>query len=250
VSSRDRSRTGLGAVLAEVTTPREDGVHPIWAAVGGVRGLIDSSVPTTAFVIANIVGGLRVGIYVALGVCAGLLLIRVVRRERLEQAFAGLFAVGVASFVASRTHSASGFFLPGILLQVPYAIAAVVSVVIGRPLIGYVAAIVNPSLSDWRAVPIVRRAAAYATLVWAAVFALRIAVMVPLYLADDSSALGVAKLAMGWPLWAVATGTSLLLMRNAAAGRPPRADADGGSDGESDQVRPGEVADAANVRPS
>jgi hypothetical protein len=250
VSSRDRSRTGLGRVLAEVTTPRGDGVHPIWAAIGGVRGLIDSSVPTTAFVVANVVSGLRVGIYVAVGVCVALLLIRVVRRERLEQAFAGLFAVGVASFVASRTHSASGFFLPGILLQIPYAIAAVVSVVIGRPLIGYVAAIVNPSLSDWRSVPILRRAAAYATLVWASVFALRIAVMVPLYLADNSSALGVAKLAMGWPLWAVATGTSLLLMRNSAARRPPRADADCGSDGESDQVRPGAVADAANVRPS
>lgn len=254
MSSRDRSRTGLGAVLAEVTTPREDGIHPIWAAIGGVRGLIDSSVPTLAFVIANLVGGLRAGIYVALGVGGLLLLVRVVRRERLEQGFAGLFAVAVAAFVASRTHSASGFFLPGILLQIPYVIAAVVSVVIGRPIIGYVAAIVNPSLSDWRSVPVIRRAAAYATLVWASVFALRIAVMMPLYLADESSALGIAKLAMGWPLWAVATGTSLLLVRNAAARRPPRTDADdesgGGSDGESDQVRPGPVADAANVRPS
>jgi hypothetical protein len=217
VTSRDRGRSGLGSVLAEITTPREDGVHPLWAAVGGVRGIIDSSLPTTAFVIANIFGGLKTAILVALGVSAVLLLIRVVRRESPQQAFAGLIAVGAASLVANRLHSASGFFLIGTLLQIPYAVAALGSVVVRRPLVGYVAAIVNPSLANWRKIPVLRRAAAYATLVWAMVFLTRIAVMVPLYLADESSGLGVAKLAMGWPLWALATGISLLLIRNAAA---------------------------------
>jgi hypothetical protein len=240
VSPDGERRTGLGAVLGDLNTPREDGVHPIWAAVGGIRGLIDSSLPTTAFVIANVIGGLRVGIYVAVGISAVLVLIRLARRERLEQAFAGLVAVGVASLIATRLNSASGFFLPGILLQIPYALAAIVSIVIGRPLVGYVAAIVNPSFADWRSVPAVRRAAAYATAIWAAVFLVRIAVMVPLYLADASSALGVAKLAMGWPLWAIAAGASLLLFRQASANLPAihRDALENGADQEAESARP------------
>lgn len=236
-------RAGLGAVLADLNRPREDGVHPIWAAVGGVRGVVDSSLPTTAFVIANVVGGLRVGIYVAVGLSVLLLLVRVARRERLEQAFAGLVAVGVASLIATRLNSARGFFLPGILLQIPYALAFLVSIAIGRPLVGYVAAIVNPALAGWRTVRVVRRAAAYATAVWAAVFLARLAVMVPLYLADASSALGVVKLVMGWPLWAVAAGSSLLLLRNAAAKMPPAVEAGEPAGGE-----PGQ--DAESARPS
>jgi hypothetical protein len=217
VSPRGERRTGLSAVLAELSAPRADGVHPLWASIGGVRGVIDSSLPTTAFVIANIVAGLRAGIFVAMGVSVLLLALRIIRREPMEQVFAGLVAVGVASLVASRMHSARGFFLPGILLQIPYAVVFLGSALVGRPLVGYLAAIVNPALASWRTEPVLRRAATYATLIWAAVFAVRIAVMVPLYLADQSSALGVAKLAMGWPLWATAAGASLLLIRRAAA---------------------------------
>ncbi|MDN5692837.1 MAG: DUF3159 domain-containing protein, partial [Micrococcaceae bacterium] len=48
-----------------------------------------------------------------------------------------------------------------------------------------------------------RRAYAAATWVMAAVFALRLAVQVPLYLADAVTALGVARLVMGLPLYAL-----------------------------------------------
>jgi len=223
---RRKAPTGLAVVLAELSTPRDDGVHPLWAAMGGPRGLIESSIPTTAFIVANLIAGLRWAIFVALGLSLVLLAVRLVRRERPDQALSGLFAAGVAALIAWRLHSASGYFLPGILLQIPYAVVFIASVVARRPVVGYVAAVVSPALSGWRSEPILRRAASYATLAWAAVFIARIAVMVPLYLSDSSSALGVAKLAMGWPLWALAAGLSLLLIRRAAEDLVPAEDQD------------------------
>lgn len=206
---------GLAALFTQLNTPREDGVHPLWAAVGGLRGAIDSSLPTTAFVIVDIAASTRTAIIAAVATAAVLLLLRVVRREALQQGLSGLFAVAVAAFVATRLRSGSGYFLPGILLQVPYVIVAIGSVLIGRPIVGYIAAIADTSFAHWRSERPQRRAASYATLIWGAVFAARIAVMVPLYLADRTAALGVAKLAMGWPLWAVAAGASVMLMRRA-----------------------------------
>lgn len=197
--------------------PRPGEPHPLLAAVGGIRGIVDSSIPATVFVVANALAGLRAGVIAALASAVAIGLLRAARREPLQQAVTGLAGVGVAAFVALRLHSSTGYFLPGIVINVGYGLAALASVLIGRPAVGYVAAVVEPRLRDWRTLPGVRRTAALATLVWVAVFAVRIAVQVPLYLAGRTGLLATAKIAMGWPLWALAAGASFLLLRKAAA---------------------------------
>ena len=45
-----------------------------------------------------------------------------------------------------------------------------------------------------------------------ALFAVRLAVMVPLYLAHDVTALGIAKIALGWPLYVLTLAAMVLLL--------------------------------------
>jgi hypothetical protein len=75
-------------------------------------------------------------------------------------------------------------------------------------------------LTGWRQVPEQRRAYTLATWFFAAVFAVRIAVQVPLYLAGQVAALGIAKLALGWPLFALAAWLSYRVISRARAEAP------------------------------
>lgn len=95
-----------------------------------------------------------------------------------------------------------------------YAIALVGSVLIGRPLIGYAYAALFRD-GRWRHDFRLRRVLGIATLGWAATYGLRASVQLVLYRADEPGALAVAKLALGWPLTAVAVVLTLRAMRRA-----------------------------------
>jgi hypothetical protein len=79
-----------------------------------------------------------------------------------------------------------------------------VSCLVGHPLLGYGVGAATGDVTGWRSVPEQRRAYALATWFFVAVFALRIVVQLPLYLAGSVAALGTARLFMGWPLFALA----------------------------------------------
>jgi hypothetical protein len=191
-------------------------------AIGGPRGLLDTGIPALVFVIVNAGSSLTPAIFAALGFAAALLLVRLIRREPVQQAFAGFIGVGIAAFVASRTHSAKGFFLPGILYQAVLTVAAAVSLAIRRPYIGYVMSALDPRYANWRNNPRLLRAMDYATIIWGVVFLLRTVIQGLLYLADRPGWLAVVQIIMGWPLFATALALSYALARRAAPG-PRRA---------------------------
>ncbi|MCK9878066.1 DUF3159 domain-containing protein [Frankia sp. Ag45/Mut15] len=185
-------------------------------AIGGPRGIIDSSLPTVAFVAVNAQAGLTAGIVVAVVTAAALLVLRIVRREPVQQTFSGLFAVGFAAFVASRTGDAKGFFLPGIAKNAAGVVVALASVALRRPVLGYLMAGLDRRYTGWRDDPRQRRAAALATLVWAAVFGVRFVVQGVLYLADQDGWLAAANIALGLPLFGVALLASFAIVRRLA----------------------------------
>jgi hypothetical protein len=205
-------------------------------AIGGPRGLLDTGIPAVVFVIVNAASSLTPAIYAALGFGVVLLTIRLVRRQPVQQAVAGFIGIGIAAFVASRTHSAEGFFLPGILYQAALAIAAAVSLVVRRPLIGFAMAALDSRFADWRSNPKLLRAMDLATIVWGSVFLLRAVVQGLLYLAHHAGWLAVVQLAMGWPLFAAALATSYALARRAAPAGPQQPGEQ--ADEEADQAAP------------
>jgi hypothetical protein len=185
-------------------------------AIGGPRGIIDSTIPTVAFVAVNAEAGLTAGIIFAIASAAALLIYRVIRREPLQQAFSGLFAVALAAYVARRTASAEGYFLPGIVKNSFFTAVALGSVLVRRPLAGYVMAALDEGYRQWRHQPDMRRAAVWATFVWVLVFGLRVVIQGPLYLAGQSGWLAVANLALGLPLFGAAILATFAIVRRLA----------------------------------
>jgi hypothetical protein len=175
-------------------------------AIGGWRGVIDSSVASALFLIVYVVGGRQLGPAVWAAVISGVLIavLRLVRRQSVQQVLSGFIGVAFCAWLVTRTGRAEDFYLPGLLTNVAYGIGLAISCLVGHPLLGYAVGAATGDLSGWRKVPEQRRAYALATWFFVGVFFLRLLVQVPLYLAGQVEALGVARLAMGWPLFALA----------------------------------------------
>jgi hypothetical protein len=190
--------------------------------LGGRRGLFDTGAPGALFVLLYTAGSywwpdaaLRYALWGALAGAAALAVVRTVRRESLRQTLMGLFGVGLGAFLASRTGNAANFYLPGLFIQAAYGLAYLVSVLVGWPLIGVFAGPLLGEGMSWRQNPARRRMYRRATLLWVAMFALRILVQLPLYLAGATIALGVARLLMGWPVFALVAWLTYALVRSA-----------------------------------
>ncbi|MDA8434949.1 MAG: DUF3159 domain-containing protein [Actinomycetales bacterium] len=191
-------------------------------AIGGWRGVVDSSVPGAVFLLVYLVNGNQLTAAVWAAVVAGgvIAALRLLRRESLQQVASGFIGIAFAAWLASRTGRAEDFYLPGILTNIAYAIGLSVSCLVGHPLLGYGVGAATGDLSGWRRVPEQRRAYALATWFFAAVFAIRVAVQVPLYLAGWVGPLGVMKLVLGWPLFALAAYLSYRVITQARKDAP------------------------------
>jgi hypothetical protein len=174
--------------------------------MGGVSGLVYASVPTFAYVIANAIAGLTAAVVIAIGTGAGLVVLRVLRREPVQPAVSGLLGVVVAALIAYYTGSAENYFLPGIWISLVMTAVFTASLLVRRPLVGVIWNLMRSAGPDpsWRADKTVLRAFDVATLTFAVVFASRFLVQEWLYDAGSTGWLAFARIAMGYPLLALA----------------------------------------------
>ncbi len=184
--------------------------------------MVESALPAAAFVVVYSVSGhdTRLSGAVALGLAALIAIGRLARRESPRFALSGLVGVGFAAFVATRSGNAKNFFLPGLLANAGYAALFLVSVAIRRPLVGVVVGSIDGEGSGWREDPVRVRAFTRASLLWAGLFLLRLVVQLPLYLAGDVVELGVARTAMGVPLFALGLWLTYRLVRRHSPASP------------------------------
>jgi hypothetical protein len=119
--------------------------HLVLEQLGGWRGMVDATLPTVAFVVANSLDGLRTGIWAALGAAVLVFLLRLVRRESVQQAVSGLFAVGIAVAIAAASGQARDFFVLGIVRNAALGAVLLGSIALRRPLVGVVAEFLAPS---------------------------------------------------------------------------------------------------------
>lgn len=201
---------------------RERDTVDLLSALGGPQGIADSSVPALAFVLVYTFGGHEISLaaWVAVGLGAVITVARLVRRESLQFAFAGFAGVAIAAFIASRTGKAENFFLPGLLLNAAYALAYLVSIAIRWPLLGVILGPLGGEGMAWRRDPEQVKLYSRASWIWVGVFALRLAVQLPLYLAGALLALGIARTAMGIPIFLLAIWLSYLVLRRGEEAEP------------------------------
>ena len=186
-------------------------------SMGGWSGTVVAAIPPVVFVAVNAVTELRPAIVAALASGVLLAAYRLVRRQSLQQALAGLFSVAVAAAIAARTGQARGFFLVGIAGAIIYAVAVAATLVARRPLVGLLWEYLDPSpLPDgvrWHKVRELRRGYDLATVVVLAMFIARAAVQLSLFQHNRTGWLAVAKLAMGFPLYIAVVGIVFWVVR-------------------------------------
>ena len=210
--------------------------------MGGVSGLIYSSLPVVAFVPVSSLFGLTAAIASALGIAAVILVWRLVRRESAQPAISGFIGVGFCALIAYVMGESKGYFLLGIWSSLVWAAVFGLSVLIRRPVVGYVWGWVNGHDRGWRRVRRAVLAFDIATLFWVLVFGSRFVVQHHLYDADQTGWLGVARIAMGWPLTAVAALVTYLAIRTAQRAIHENDQAQTEVDGDGSQPQYGDVA--------
>ena len=175
-------------------------------AIGGWRGIIDSGLPTLVFVVAYLVTSQNLNSSVIAAVVAGIAVAawRLIRRESLSQVGIGFLGLLVSAGFAKYTGKAGDFYLPGLLTNLAYGSIFLISIVIRWPLIGLILGYFTGQGTVWRKNPEQRRVLAAESWILVAVFFGRLVIQVPLYLANDITALGILKVVMGWPLFLAA----------------------------------------------
>lgn len=200
---------------------REPEPPSMMEALGGPLGIAETSLPAVAYAAVYPFTDTNVAAIVAVAVAVVFGVARLARRQTPRHALSGIIGVGFAAFIAARSGKAENFFLPGLLLNAAYAAVFFVSATIRRPLVGYIVGQLDGEGTAWREDPVRLRAFTRASLMWSALFGLRLAVQLPLYIAGAVVALGVARTAMGIPLFALGLYLTYRLVQRHRVERPP-----------------------------
>jgi hypothetical protein len=228
-------RTGAPAPVADtrsLETAEEVIRARLSAALGGIRGSVETALPTVAFVGAWVWRhDVTTAVAASAVVVLVLLVARLVARQTTRYVLSAVAATAVAAFFALRSGRAQDAFLPGILTSAAWGAAALVSVLARWPVVGFVVAAGDPQMADdpfgWRRDRGLVRVCQRLTMVLVGLYALRVAVMLPMYLAGEVTLLGIAKIVLGWPAYLAAVAVmGLVLMRGRTAPAPLPVEAD------------------------
>lgn len=183
--------------------------------MGGLSGLVSATLPVLVLIPVNNFFGLGPALGAALGVAVAIAIWRVLRKETLQPAISGLLGVALCAAIAWFTGDAKGYFLYGIWMSLALCIAAVLSILLRWPAVGVIWKGINGEEMQWQKITPARRAYAIATGGWAVIFLARFIVQRAIYDADATTALGVTRILMGWPLTLLVTALTVWMVRRA-----------------------------------
>jgi len=213
-------KSGLG----KVTPGETPTAGALLAAIGGARGLVESILPGLGFLVTyTITQNLVPSVLAPLGLALVFIVVRVVTRQPVTTAIAGALGIGISAALALFTGNANDNFVPGFFINGGVVVVMAVSLIARRPFVGVIVGLLLGD-DDWRRNAAKLRVATVATILWAALSAVRLAVQVPLYLAESTEALAATKLVMGVPLYAALLWVTWLLVRTAWRTREEPAD--------------------------
>jgi hypothetical protein len=201
--------------------------------LGGVRGVAESTIAGVVFAIVYAVSRQNLTVALWAAVLSGLavVLVSLVQRRTVRQALAGFVGIAIMAGVARFTGSASDFYLPSLLKNGAYAAAYIVSILVRWPLIGVVLGPILGEGTAWRRDPARMRAYVMVSWLWAGMFLLRLAIQIPLYLADEVTWLGLAGIPLGLPLFLLVCWLSFVILVRVPVARPTSTQDDASTDG-------------------
>ena len=188
-------------------------------AFGGVRGMVETTVPGLVFVLSYTINrSINVSAIAALALSAALGVARLVQRGTAKHALSGVLGVGFGALFAMISGDAKNFYLPGMLYTLGLAIAYLVTAAAGVPLLGL---ILGPAFREnlsWRTRNPGRKAAyTRASYVWGGILLGKSAITFPIYFWGDATQLGWLRVALGIPPFLIAVYFTWIILVKAPA---------------------------------
>lgn len=185
--------------------------------------MVDAAVPLLGYAVGFVLGGTTPAAVVAVAVALVVGVVRRVCGDSLRTiVIATMSVVGCAS-LALGTDSGRSFFAPEVATNAGALLVLTGSLVLRRPITGYISQRFGFDLPGWRDAPERHRVHRTMTAAWAVFLVLRLCVLVPLFLLHEVVTLAVVDAVLLKPSGVIAlvgTGVWMQRVRSGTPGRP------------------------------
>ena len=209
------SRLGLQNEQGQLSISK----NSVLGAIGGWLGIVESILPALAFVtILSLTKNTVAAVVSAVSISAFFLILQIIRKKPLTQAIAGAIGIGISAFLPLREGGqAADYFVQGFFTNAIYASVLLISVIVRWPIVGLLVGALLGDVKAWRSDKPLARRYQIATFLWIGLFSARLLVQVPLYFAGQTELLGIFRIAMGVPLYALCIWFTWLLIRGSVS---------------------------------
>lgn len=167
--------------------------------------MAEAVVPGLVFLGTYLASGALVLSAIASAICSLVFTcIRIAQRQAIVQALSGVLSVVIAVVWALLSGRGIHFFTWGLITNSVWAVALVISLLVGWPLVGVIFGVLTSRPLGWMKNPQSRELASkciWLTLAWSALFIVRLVIQVPLWLNEQVAWLSAMKIALGIPLF-------------------------------------------------
>ncbi|MCX6059822.1 MAG: DUF3159 domain-containing protein [Chloroflexi bacterium] len=165
----------------------------------GRNSFLDAILPPIIFLVINGLAGFQAAMWSALALSVAIAIVRVIRKQSLLYALAGVGSVAIAIGIAWFLGKSEGFFLPGLISGSMTLLLTIVSLIIRRPMLAWSSYLARGWPLDWYWHPQVRPAYSEVTFAWAVFFAARLFLQFSLFENQNVNSLAVTNFVTGWP---------------------------------------------------
>jgi len=159
----------------------------------------DAFIAPLVFVIVNSLAGARPAAAAAIAMALALVLWRVVRRQPIRYAIAGVGGTLVAAGLAAYSDRGEAYFLPGVVTSAAYSLVFFASVFWGKPAVAWASLWTRRFPKDWYWHPRVRPAYTEATVMWGAFFFARAGFLGRAVANERVVEAATIRILAGWP---------------------------------------------------
>jgi hypothetical protein len=165
----------------------------------GRNSFLDAILPPIIFLVINGLAGFQAAMWSALALSVAIAIVRVIRKQSLLYALAGVGSVAIAIGIAWFLGKSEGFFLPGLISGSMTLLLTLVSLIIRRPMLAWTSYLARRWPLNWYWHPQVRPAYSEVTFAWAVFFAARLFLQFSLFENQNINSLAVTNFVTGWP---------------------------------------------------